>query len=234
MRINRIWSTFSGQRFFAGWQPQNDYDNRSAKYRHPVKYVSIICFIVVAVDFFSFALAFRYFIFIFIHFYLRTHGFRISHLARHSARLCLFISYNFYTRRKPSIYTKPKWEGDREQDREGGRERARWIWSTRAERFGHIHRIEAHETHRVNEGERKIFGVSVVDVRIFHYVALAVNTFSILLGFCRSRFCCFACYFIEFVFEKEEKKNKTKKKKREFSSILFVVQYIFFSISVAS
>lgn len=124
MRINRIWSTFSGQRFFAGWQPQNDYDNRSAKYRHPVKYVSIICFIVVAVDFFSFALAFRYFIFIFIHFYLRTHGFRISHLARHSARLCLFISYNFYTRRKPSIYTKPKWEGDREQDREGGRESA--------------------------------------------------------------------------------------------------------------
>lgn len=125
MRINRIWSTFSGQRFFAGWQPQNDYNNRSAKYRHPVKYVSIICFIVVAVDFFSFALAFRYFIFIFIHFYLRTHGFRISHLARHSARLCLFISYNFYTRRKPSIYTKPKWEGDREQDREGGRERER-------------------------------------------------------------------------------------------------------------
>lgn len=109
--------------FWEGWQPQNDCDNGWANYRHPVKYFSIICFIVVAVDFFSFALAFRYFIFIFIHFYLRTHGFRISHLARHSARLCLFISYNFCTRRKPSIYTKPKRvrERDRENDREGER-----------------------------------------------------------------------------------------------------------------
>lgn len=60
-----------------------------------LKYFSIICFIVVAVDFFLFALAFRYFIFIFIHFYLRT----LSYISLGSTfcSVSFHFIYNFYT-----------------------------------------------------------------------------------------------------------------------------------------
>ena len=77
----------------------------------------------------------------------------------------------------------------------------------------------------------EIFGVSIVDVRrIFHYVAFAVNTFSILLGFCRSRFCCFACYFIEFVFENKWKKRRRNENSLLYSILLFNTQYVYFYI----
>lgn len=57
-----------------------------------------------------------------------------------------------------------------------------------------------------------------------------MNTFSILLGFCRSRFCCFACYFIEFVFENKWKKRRRNENSLLYSILLFNTQYVYFYI----
>lgn len=134
---------------------------------HPVKYFSIICFIVVAVDFFLFALAFRYFIFIFIHFYLRTLSYISSlgstfYLALGVFSYIIFIlcSRNLYY--IVYIYTHIG-EAERTRDRGENTQCWHWIGATTT---------TATYARGTEQRAREIFGVSVVDVRIFHYELL--------------------------------------------------------------